>query len=148
MQKMAKKILVVVPLVLTLIGSLTFVMTYQNIGFGELFLYQWIESTLLVATTMAPLGFLMIAVISKMVVLVLPKASEAKRNVVIGVTMALVMESIMALVTTLNNTGFPAISEFFTAWWSALIIALPLGLLISLLMTTFIKPKLERYLAS
>ncbi len=148
MQKMAKKILVVVPLVLTLIGSLTFVMTYQNIGFGELFLYQWIESTLLVATTMAPLGFLMIAVISKMVVLVLPKASEAKRNVIIGVTMALVVESIMALVTTLNNIGFPAISEFFTAWWSALIIALPLGLLISLIMTTFIKPKLERYLAS
>ncbi|PKG57105.1 hypothetical protein CXF83_17285 [Shewanella sp. Choline-02u-19] len=148
MKNMAKKILVTVSLVLTLIGSLTFVMTYKNIGFGEQFLYQWIASTLIVAITMAPIGFMMVAVISKIVVLVLPRASESKRNVIIGVAMALVMESIMALVTTLNNIEFTTLSELMNVWWSALIIALPLGLLISLMMTTLVKPKLERYLAS
>ncbi|MGI2110434.1 DUF2798 domain-containing protein [Shewanella frigidimarina] len=147
MKKIAKKILVTVSLILTLIGSLTFVMTYQNIGFGEKFFYQWIVSTLLAATTMAPIGFMMITVISKIALLIFPNVSEAKRNVAIGVAMALVMEGIMALVTTLNNIGFTALSELITAWWSALIIALPLGLLISLMMTTLVKPELERYLA-
>ena len=62
--KIVKKILVMLSLVFTLIGILTFAMTYQNIGFNEQFFEQWLTSTLWSVTTMAPLGFLMIAIIS------------------------------------------------------------------------------------
>lgn len=150
--KLLKKIAIILPLIITLVGSLTFVMTYMNIGFGDQFINQWLTSLLLAAITMAPLGFLMVAIISKLVLAVMPKASENKRNFVIGLSMALIMESFMALVTTMNNLGLPAnvdlINQWLQNWGQAVLIALPFGLVISLIMTLFVKPRLERLMAS
>jgi len=146
--KFVKKILVMSLLVISLISILTFAMTYQNIGFNELFFEQWLASTFWSATTMAPLGFVMIAIISKVVSIALPRAAESKQNFIIGILMAVVMESFMALVTTINNVGILTITELAGYWWHAFLIALPLGLVISLLMTLFVKPRLERYMAS
>lgn len=146
--KILKKLLVLVPLIFTLIGALTFVMTYQNIGFVDGFFEQWMYSTILSATTMAPLGFLMITLVTKAVNMLLPNQKEAFKNIVIGISMAIIMESIMALVTTMNNLGFTATIEFISFWWQAFLIALPVGLMISVVMTMTIKPKLERFLAS
>jgi hypothetical protein len=150
--KLFKKVAIILSLIITLVGSLTFVMTYKNIGFGEQFVGQWLSSLLLAATTMAPLGFLMVALITKLVSVVMPTASENKRNFVIGLSMALIMESFMALVTTINNLGFPEhgtlVNQWLQDWGQAILIALPFGLVTSLMMTLFVKPKLERLMAS
>jgi hypothetical protein len=146
--KIIKKALVMLSLIFTLIGLLTFAMTYQNIGFNEQFFEKWLTSTLWSATTMAPLGFIMIAIISKLVSIALPKATESRQNFVIGVSMAVIMESIMTLVTTINNIDINTVTELTIYWWQAFVIALPLGLLISLIMSLFVKPRLDRYMAS
>lgn len=146
--KIIKKALVMLSLIFTLIGLLTFAMTYQNIGFNEQFFEKWLTSTLWSATTMAPLGFIMIAIISKLVSIALPKAIESRQNFVIGVSMAVIMESIMTLVTTINNIDINTVTELAIYWWQAFVIALPLGLLISLIMSLFVKPRLDRYMAS
>lgn len=148
MPKLLKKIVIVASIILTLVGSLTFVMTYQNIGFGESFLLQWLSSLLLAATIMAPTGFIMMTLVSRTIKRLLPHTAEMKRNFATGFTMAIIMESIMALVTTLNNLGISNTAEFMQNWWGAFTLALPLGLVIALMMTVFVKPKLEKFMAS
>ncbi|MDF2179705.1 DUF2798 domain-containing protein [Aliiglaciecola sp. CAU 1673] len=146
--KLVKKLMVLIPLVLVLIGILTFAMTYKNIGFSDRFFEQWLTSTVWSAATMAPLGFLMIAIVSKLVSISLPSASEFMQNTTIGVLMAVIMEAAMALVTTVNNVGMASLTELMGHWWPAFIVALPVGLLISVFMSLVIKPRLERFLES
>ncbi|WP_462173963.1 DUF2798 domain-containing protein [Pseudoalteromonas xiamenensis] len=143
-----RKMLVLVPLIFTLIGILTFVMTYQNIGFSNAFVEQWLTSTLWAATTMAPIGFVMVTIISKVVGTLIPNTREVTKNTVIGISMAIIMEGIMAVVTTINNVHYTSIIEFSGAWWQAFIVALPVGLLISVFMNLTVKPRLERFMAS
>ncbi|WP_197480499.1 DUF2798 domain-containing protein [Marinomonas sp. SBI22] len=57
MPKLLKKIAIVASIIVTLVGSLTFVMTYQNIGFNDNFVRQWLSSLALAALSMAPIGF-------------------------------------------------------------------------------------------
>ncbi|WP_197480498.1 DUF2798 domain-containing protein [Marinomonas sp. SBI22] len=65
-----------------------------------------------------------------------------KRNFVVGFSMAVIMESVMAFVTTLNNLGMTTASEFAHNWFGAFTLALPLCILFALMMTLFIKPRL------
>ncbi|MBD1583863.1 DUF2798 domain-containing protein [Pseudoalteromonas sp. S16_S37] len=146
--KLLKKILVMVPVVFTLVGILTFVMTYKNIGLSDGFVAQWLTSTLWAATTMAPIGFVMAALISKVVAVLQPKARDAIKNTVIGISMAVIMEGFMAAVTTINNVPYKSMATFVVYWWQAFILALPVGLLISVFMTLTVKPRLERFMAS
>ena len=146
--KLLKKILVMVPLVFTLVGILTFVMTYQNIGFTSGFIEQWLTSTLWASTTMAPIGFAMVTIISKIVEFLMPSSREVTKNAVIGISMAIVMEGIMAAITTINNITYTSMGEFSGFWLQAFIVALPVGLLISVFMTLTVKPRLERFMAS
>ncbi|BBN83277.1 hypothetical protein PA25_32620 [Pseudoalteromonas sp. A25] len=146
--RLFKKILVMVPVVFTLVGILTFVMTYQNIGFSNSFVEQWLTSTIWAATTMAPIGFVMVAIISKVVNALLPKTRDVIKNAVIGISMAIVMEGFMAAVTTINNVRYVSLEAFVDYWWQAFIIALPVGLLISVFMTLTVKPRLERFMAN
>lgn len=146
--KFIKKLFVMVPLVFTLVGILTFVMTFQNLGFVDGFFEQWLSSTIWSSVTMAPLGFLMISLVSKAVEVIMPNTREVLKNAVIGVSMAIIMESFMAFVTTMNNVAHASGTEFLNFWWQAFLIALPVGLMISVIMTLTIKPRLERFMAS
>ena len=148
MPKLLKKIAIVASIIVTLVGSLTFIMTYQNIGFADNFISQWLSSLALAAVIMAPIGFSLMTLISYLAKRCLPNTSEVKRNFVVGFSMALIMESVMAVVTTYNNLGVSNAAEFAQNWFGAFILALPLGVLIALMMTLIIKPRLERYMAS
>lgn len=148
MPKLFKKIVIVASIVLTLVGSLTFVMTYRNIGFDDDFISQWLSSLALAAVVMAPIGFMMMSLISKLIKKILPNTADTKRNFIVGFSMAIIMESVMSLVTTFNNLGMTTHLEFAQNWWGAFILALPLGIFIALMMTLFIKPRLETYMAS
>jgi len=59
--------------------------------------------------------------------------------------MALIMESIMACVTTWHLTIASNVNEFITMWVSVLLTALPIGVVISIVLSLMIKPKLQLF---
>ncbi|MEZ9894739.1 DUF2798 domain-containing protein [Vibrio lentus] len=142
------KIMVMMSLMLTIGGSLTAVMTYMNVGFGEAFIGKWLSSLALVVVIMMPIGMVMMTLVTKLVAKVLPNYGEKARNLVVGLIMAFIMESIMALVTAANNIGFSDTSAFTSGWFNGFIAALPIGLTIMVVMSMTVKPKLERFMKS
>ncbi|MEZ9655918.1 DUF2798 domain-containing protein [Vibrio splendidus] len=142
------KILVMMSLMLTIGGSLTAVMTYMNVGFGEAFIGNWFSSLALVVVIMMPIGMVMMTLVTKLVAKVLPNYGEKARNLIVGLIMAFIMESIMAFVTAANNIGFSDTSAFTSGWFNGFIAALPIGLTIMVVMSMTVKPKLERFMKS
>ena len=142
------KILVVVAMMTVIGGSLIGLMTYINMGYSETFFNDWLTSFLLSAVTVMPAGFLLMTLLSNLVQKLLPNTDDKKRNIIIGLCMALIMESAMALSTAINNIGFGNPPELFNAWFSALFAALPLGLTLMIITSLTIKPKIELYLKS
>ncbi|MCC4790411.1 DUF2798 domain-containing protein [Vibrio splendidus] len=142
------KVLVMMSLMLTVGGSLTAVMTYMNVGFGEAFIGNWFSSLALAVVIMMPIGAVMMTLVTKLVAKVLPNYGEKSRNLVVGLIMAFMMESIMAFVTAANNIGFSDTSALTSGWFNGLIAALPIGLTIMVVMSMTVKPKLERFMKS
>ncbi|UPR36748.1 DUF2798 domain-containing protein [Vibrio cyclitrophicus] len=142
------KILVMMSLMLTIGGSLTAVMTYMNVGFGEAFIGNWLSSLGLAVVIMMPIGTVMMTLVTKLVAKVLPNYGEKARNLIVGLIMAFIMESIMAFVTAANNIGFSDTSAFTSGWFNGFIAALPVGLTIMVVMSMTVKPKLERFMKS
>ena len=142
-----KKIAVIVPLITIICGSITGVMTYINIGYTDVFFTRWLSSFILAIAILAPTGFIISAVINKIVKILCAKQSTIVQNIIFGLIMAIVMESIMAIVTTTNTIGLDHTSLFAQMWLKAFLTALPLGIGISLLMSLSIKAKIEKFLA-
>ena len=143
---MAYKVLVVMGMMTLMGGTLTGVMTYLNLGYGDTFFTDWLRSFLTAAVTVMPIGFMMIALITQVVGKLLPNASENRRNLVIGVAVACIMESGMAFATTLNNLGFANKTEFFAGWLEGVLGALPVALALMIITSMTIKPKVEQIL--
>ncbi|MGR5284361.1 DUF2798 domain-containing protein [Vibrio maritimus] len=142
------KVLVLVSMMSLIGGSLTAVMTYMNVGFGDTFIQQWLSSFALAATVMMPLGMGMMALMTKVVSRLLPEKGEHVRNLVTGLIMAVVMESLLAFITAANTVGFSDASDFTNGWFNGFIAALPIGLTIMIVMSMTIKPKIEKFLKS
>lgn len=143
-----QKILVIVCLVSFVGGSLTGIMTYVNVGFRESFFIDWLSSFAIAVLVTAPAGFLFMTIISKSLDKLLPNAHNTLRQVLTGIGMALVMESILAVSTTANLTGFTDTDAFISAWQQAFLAALPFGLCVGLIMSLVLKPKLDKFMAS
>ncbi len=142
------KVLAVMGMMTLMGGSITGLMTYLNQGYSELFFEQWIRAFLTAAVTVMPLGFAFMALLTKLAERFLPNTSEKKRNVLIGMTMAMVMESGMALSTAVNSVGFADTSKLVNTWLDTLISALPLALLLMAVVSATLKPRVERFLKS
>ncbi|MCF7484380.1 DUF2798 domain-containing protein [Vibrio sp. A2-1] len=142
------KALVLMSLMLTIGGSLTAVMTYMNVGFGEAFISNWLSSLALAVVIMMPIGMVMMTLVTKVIAKALPNYGEKARNLIVGLIMAFIMESIMAFVTAANNIGFSDPSAFTSGWFNGFIAALPIGLTIMVVMSMTVKPKLERFMKS
>lgn len=140
-----KKISIIILLVSVIGGSLTFVMTWRNIGFGDEFLSSWMTSFILSLCVLAPLGAVVSIMLDKLIYAILPQLSKLKHDILFGLSMAIVMEAVMALVTTLNLKGFLNFEVFFGFWSQTLLTALPLGILISIILSLIIKPRLELF---
>lgn len=145
---LVQKIMVAVAMMSVMIGSITAIMTYVNVGFGESFLVTWLSSFILAALVMAPCGMLFMTLISKLVAKVFGHLSKLQQNFVVGMLMAVVMESIMAFSTAINTTEFSNTGLFFEAWLAGFLTALPVGLVIAITMSLTVKPKLEKFMAS
>jgi len=140
------KVFVVLAMMSLIGGSLSGVMTYMNVGYSDTFLNDWLSSFLAVATVM-PVGFILMGLMTKLVEKLLPNTAEKKRNMLLGLVMACIMESIMSFATALNNIGF-ASDHFFAGWLNGFLAALPLGLIIVTTMSMTVKPKIEQFLKS
>ncbi|UPW17024.1 DUF2798 domain-containing protein [Agarivorans sp. TSD2052] len=142
------KIMVVLVMMSLMGGTLTGVMTYINLGYTDTFFTDWLSSFLLAAVTVMPAGFLIMALLTKLIQSLLPDTKEQTRNLVIGISMALIMESAMAFTTTLNNVGVADMLVFIEAWWNGLLAALPVALSLMLVVSMTVKPKIENFLKS
>ncbi|GGB62486.1 DUF2798 domain-containing protein [Shewanella inventionis] len=142
------KVAVVLAMMTFMGGSLIGVMTYINLGYSDTFFYDWLMSFLFAAVTVMPAGFILMALLTHFVEKWLPNTNEKKRNIIVGLFMAITMESAMALSTAINNIGFSSQASLFNHWLEALLAALPLGLTLMIITSLTIKPKIERFLKS
>ncbi|RKF18000.1 DUF2798 domain-containing protein [Alginatibacterium sediminis] len=142
------KIAVVMGLMMTIGGSLTGAMTYMQLGFDQSFFSNWLQSFIGVAIFMMPLGFVFTTTLTLLTNKLLPKLSEMKRNLIVGLLMAVLMESMMAFVTTVNNIGLESRADFISGWIDAFVVAIPIGLTLMVTMSLTIKPKIENFLKS
>lgn len=143
-----QKILILACLMSFVGGTLTGIMTYMNVGFRESFWIDWLSSFAIAVLLMAPAGLLFMTLISKFLQMLFPNAHKIFHQIMTGVFMAFVMESILAVSTTANLTGFTSTEAFVTAWQQAFIAALPFGLFMGLMMSLVLKSKLEKFMAS
>lgn len=88
-------------------------MTYMNVGYTETFFADWFSSFLKTVLVMMPFGLVMMTLITKLIGKLMPNSSEKRRNLVVGLNMAVIMESMMAFTTTANNIGFDDMALFF-----------------------------------
>ena len=147
MLKNFKKILIIFSIVAVIGGTLTFVMTWNNLGFGDGFLRAWLSSFALCVICIAPIGGVIAMLINKILRAVLPDISTVQMNVIFGLCMAVIMESIMAVVTTINLNDFSDWHHFLSMWIASLLTALPIGIFFSIILSLIIKPKLELFWA-
>lgn len=147
-EKLIKKILVVLATLSCIAGTFIAIMTYVNIGFSENFLSQWSKSLFFAIIFMLPLGGLMMFLSSKIIKTCFPNLRYVMHNILIGILMAMGMEAIMAVSTTLNIIGYINFDSFSSFWLKSYLAALPFALFFSPIITIAIKPKLEAYLKS
>ncbi|SHI19113.1 DUF2798 domain-containing protein [Ferrimonas marina] len=142
------KVLVVAAMMSLMGGTLTGVMTYVNLGYNAQFFSAWGSAFLVTALVMMPAGAIAMTGLTKLAAVALPKAGENRRNALVGLCMAVVMESLMAFTTATRNVGFADTAAFTDAWRSGFIAALPVGLMLMMIISLTIKPKLEAFLKS
>ncbi|MGR5269194.1 DUF2798 domain-containing protein [Vibrio astriarenae] len=134
---------------MTLIGgTLTGAMTYMNLGYSSTFFSEWGSAFITTALVMMPIGFALMTAMTTLANRYLAGVSENKRNLLVGITMAVIMESIMAFTTTVNNMGWVGNTDFTAQWGQSLLTALPIGLVLMMTISMTIKPKIEHFLRS
>lgn len=142
-----QKVSIIASLVIAMGGTLTFLMTWRNVGFADQFMGLWLSSFALCVLCIAPIGGIISYLVHRFVNAVLPALSSMQQNIVFGLIMAIIMESIMAAVTTVNLHGFLERGAFLNSWTATLMSALPAGIVFSILMSIVIKPKLAAFWA-
>ena len=143
-----QKFLLLGSLLIAVFGTLTGLMTYINIGFIDTFFINWFTSFIIAILVMIPTGLLFIHVIERLIELLVPHTNPFKKQLITGVSMALVMETVMSASTATNTVGYANATVFLTAWGQSFITALPLGLCIGVIMSTVLKPKLKSFITS
>lgn len=141
-----KKIAVIAAIVLIMTALLTSVMTWANHRNESSFLIAWLPSWGFSLLVMVPFGYLAMLVVSRFVASIASMLSEFQQNLLTGMLMAVVMESIMAMAVAIRLTGFSSALPQY--WVTSLLAGLPIALIFSVFMTITLKPWLERYLAS
>lgn len=147
MSKLFTKMLIIFSIVVVIGGTLTFAMTWRNVGFGDEFLISWLTSFALCVLCIAPIGGVISMLLNKSLTTILPNISAIKMNILFGFCMAIIMEAIMAAVTTVNIYGFVDVNHFIYVWIASLLAALPIGIVFSIIMSLIVKPKLTLFWA-
>lgn len=120
---------------------LSAVMTWANVGFGELFLARWIRS-FITSLVILPLILLSLGALDKWIERVFASLHRAGRTLIVSLLTAFVMESVLALAITMINNPWDA--TFASAWWIAFSRSIPVGVLLALFMGYYMKPKMDQ----
>lgn len=143
-----QKILVMFAMISLMGGTITGTMTYLNLGFTDTFLVDWTTNFLTALVTVIPLGFTLMVLLTKGAAKLLPNVAIKKRDALVGIIMALIMESGMALTSAYHSVGLNNQTEFFNAWIDSVVGALPIALVLMITVSLTIKPKVEKFLKS
>lgn len=143
-----QKLMVMATVMTTIGGTLTGIMTYINVGNTDTFLATWFSSFLIAVLVMMPIGLISMTLIGKLIQKVMPKAKKIIQQLITGLSMALIMESVLAGTTAANTVGLESKAAFVDAWGQGFMAALPIGIIIALVMSLFLKPKLDAFMAS
>jgi hypothetical protein len=143
-----QKVLVMLGMVSLMGGTITGAMTYLNLGFIDTFFIDWARNFLTALVTVIPFGFTMMVLLTKGAEKLLPNMAVKPRDALVGMVMALIMESGMALTSAYNHVGLENHAEFVNAWVSGVLGALPVALVLMVIVSMTIKPKVERFLKS
>ena len=141
------KVLLILTMMTVIGGLLTGVMTYMNVGYSDTFFHDW-SRALLAAFAIMPIGFLLMGLITKTISQMLPNTQAYKRNLITGILMACIMESMLAFSTAAKTIGFADQAAFLNGWLEGFLVALPVGLTLMVIMSMTIKPKIEAFLKS
>jgi hypothetical protein len=118
------------------------VITWINLGWVDGFAARWLLA-FLTALPVLPLGLITLLTLER----VLRPRLRFLPNVMAGVVLALctatIMETLMASAVTLSNHGLGP--DFASQWATAFWRSLPVGVVIGLLMTFVIKPRIARW---
>lgn len=143
-----QKVIVMLGMVSLMGGTITGTMTYLNLGFTDTFFKDWATNFFTALVTVIPLGFIMMTLLAKGAEKLLPNMAAKARDALVGVIMALIMESGMAFTSAYNNVGLDNQSKFLTAWIDGVLSALPVALVLMITVSITIKPKAEKFLKS
>lgn len=143
-----QKVLVMLGMVSLMGGTITGTMTYLNLGFTETFFADWATNFFTALVTVIPLGFTMMALLTKGAQKLLPNMAAKARDALVGIIMALVMESGMAFTSAYHSVGLENRADFVDAWMSGVLGALPVALVLMITVSMTIKPKVEKFLKS
>lgn len=138
-----KKIFVLMAMMSVIGGVFTAIMTYVNIGFTDEFFTMWSKSLFFAVVFMMPLGGVFMFLSNKFIKFIFPNLRYILQNILVGICIALCMESIMAISTTINIIGYSDFDSFASFWLKSYLAALPFALVFSPIMTLLIKPKID-----
>lgn len=138
-----KKVALVLSIMAVVAGILTAIMTWANLGFSDAFLATWLKSFATAMVVMMPVAGLLMVAFGAVVERHFPGLSPLQQNVLVGLSMSVAMQSIMAVITGYNAVGLADMAAFRAAWVQAFAAAIPVGLALALLVTTVIKPRLQ-----
>lgn len=120
---------------------LSAVMAWANVGFGDEFVSRWGRG-FVTSLVVLPLILVFIGAVERMVDRVFTSLHWVARKLVVVVLTACTIETVLAIAVT--ATSHPWDSTFGTAWWMAFSRSLPVGLVISMFMTFYMKPKIDQ----
>lgn len=143
-----QKVLVMLGMVSLMGGTITGTMTYLNLGFTETFFADWATNFFTALVTVIPMGFTLMALLTKGAQRLLPNMAAKARDALVGIIMALVMESGMALTSAYHTVGLSNRADFVEAWMNGVLGALPVALVLMITVSMTIKPKVEKLLKS
>ena len=142
------KVIVVLGMVSLMGGTITATMTYLNNGFNDEFFRNWISNFVTALSSVIPTGLAIMVMLTKAANKWLIHIPKKARDMLVGVTMALIMESGMALTSTYNHIGFTDSALFAQTWFSNVLGALPVALALMITISLTIKPKVEAFVKS
>lgn len=148
MQLKLKNLFVMLSVMFVLVGTITAIMTWANLLPSQSFFNTWVSSFLFTFIILLPIGGIIFVTLNKLINLYFSAWADVQKNLLQGVLMAIIMESIMAIILTINNGGYESLTQFSQLFFNSLFYALPVGLTFALTMTLVIKPRIQAYLAN
>ncbi|MDD4151482.1 MAG: DUF2798 domain-containing protein [Candidatus Gracilibacteria bacterium] len=144
--KKLKKFLPIILFIALVALSLTFILTYINIGFGNGFLIGWFKSFIITFCVISPLGISSTFILSKLVNFIFPKTKEITKKIILAILMGFVIEFFVSFINVCSTFGF--VYNFLNIWLRLYINSIPVGICLGFFMSFVFKPWMGKRIKS